>query len=606
MTDPDQTASGKDLESRLAAVVELRKLQGPAPLPQLAAALRDPDIAVAKIALTGLIDRKAHVGPLRELLNDPDPAMRWRACTLAWWFHLKELAGQLTAALTDDSEPMVRAEAAWGLQCSDDDAAAEALARACRDHNRYVAHYAAWNLRVLAAHNPLLPSLAGKKIEPPPLLPERPGRAHRPAAAKRGVPRPGTPSRLSAEEAAAFEQFAFSVPLPACRAPLADEPTTIDGELKGCYGQGDSLQFMDAWPARPSRGTAFRAACSSDTLYLHIRCQFAGQEELAARCTADGPGVFADNCVEVFLDPTGQGVGPCHHLCINTANARCFLRSPSPHWHVWQPEGLRDEPWQPKATRTAVKVEDGFWNAELAIPFADLGLEAAKLNKLWRLNVVRSAHLAEGGEVTSWCDLGGCDAHRPELFGYLWLDAGRVMNADASVFQAKLLPVSDELKGWTILRGRFAVADGTVEALDGSSALRWDEPLGFEQFEVSAEVQLRHQVRFMFAADADNSVLGFDGAYLRMINEAHFAHCKGWRDWAPALPGVLTIYKEVYPRLTHSRWYQAAIRILRERCQLLLDGAVCIEMPRPAMPARHFGLAFAGGGKVRKLRFAPL
>lgn len=95
-------------------------------------------------------------------------------------------------------------------------------------------------------------------------------------------------------------------------------------------------------------------------------------------------------------------------------------------------------------------------------------------------------------------------------------------------------------------------------------------------------------------------------AYINLINEINVAGMHRWEHWAPPYPGHLSIFKEVYPRLTHSRWYRLAVRVRPERLQLLLDGAVHMECPNPEPDARHLALGFVAGGRVRKLRIRPL
>lgn len=103
-----------DVEAKVAELAALRKTKGKKPLHRFVAGLRDPDLPVAKTAAMGLCDRRAMLEPLRELLADPDPAMRWRACSLAWFFMIKDFAPDLARALRDPDR-MVRAEAAWAM-----------------------------------------------------------------------------------------------------------------------------------------------------------------------------------------------------------------------------------------------------------------------------------------------------------------------------------------------------------------------------------------------------------------------------------------------------------------------------------------------------------
>jgi hypothetical protein len=582
----------QDVESRLADLAAWRQAPPDRPIPRLIAALRDPDLAVAKMAVLALRDRHAELAPLQEMLRDKDPGLRWRACTLAWWFRIEALAPGLARVVRRDPDPMVRAEAAWGLQCSRTATAARALLAAMNDSDRMVAHYAAWNLRVIQAHCPRFRWLKERAVVVPPLVPEVSRRR------RRCVP-------AITDNRRAFEQLNCSVALPACRAPLAPL-AKVDGRMKRGYGRTPAgvLVSMDGQIAVPARETEFYVACSGEALHVLVRCQYAGKGELLSRGTSMP--AYGDNCVELFLDPTGKGANRYFQICVDPRNTTRTALARSPNWHVWQPEGHRPGPWQPAGLRTAVRIEKGWWNAEIAVPFRDLRLSPGRINKVWRINVTRSIPLASGLEVASWCNLEGITAHRPNLFGHLWLDAGTVVNASADVFNTRPLPLRDDLKGWTLLRGTVTVADRTVTSVAGRSALRWNQPIPFEAFEVSAEINVAHQVRFMFAGDDGNSVTGLSAAYLRKINEVHFSHVKDWRDWAPPYPGLPTIFKEVYPRLTHSRWYRAAVRVGTRRCHILLDGAVQLEMPRPPMRARYLGLAFVDGGSLRRLSLRPL
>ncbi len=589
--------SGNDVEAKVAVMAALRKAKGRRPIRQFIAALRDPELPVAKTAAMGLCDRKAIVAPLRELLGDPDPAMRWRACSLAWFFMVKDFVPELIEVLAGDGDVMVRAEAAWAMRCADSDAGARALLKATKDADRMVAHYAAWTLgRILKVKHPRLRSLRGARIPQRPLLPERRGRKVRPA-----------PPAI--DDARAFEQLACWVRQPVYRAPLAAAAAKVDGDRDRRYARAAaaSLVHIDGYPEPPLRKTDFRVVSSPRGLHFHVRCQYRGKAELAARHTAYGSPVHADNSIEIFLDPSGTGSGRYFQICLNTRNARCDVLRGFPPGHTWRPAGEGGEDrWRPKGIRTAVRVGKGCWNAELAVPFAELGLSAGRINKLWRMNVIRNAHLPQRGETTSWCDLGDYDAHRPERFGYLWVDAGSVVNADASIFQTLPLPLRPGLKGWTVLGGDCRVRDGEAAAPSGRGVLRWDRPIPFEEFEVAAQAQVRHQIRFLFSPDRPNAGVAFMAAYINPINEINIAGMRRWEHWAPPYPGHLSIFKEVYPRLTHSRWYDVAVRVRKDRLQCLLDGAVHMELPNPRPEVRYFGLALLGGGKVRKLRFRPL
>ncbi len=123
---------------------------------------------------------------------------------------------------------------------------------------------------------------------------------------------------------------------------------------------------------------------------------------------------------------------------------------------------------------------------------------------------------------------------------------------------------------------------------------------------MTAEAKIRHQFRLLFSPDAANRELSWMAAYINLINEINVAGMHRWDHWQSDLPGHLGIFKEVYPRLAHSRWYQITVRVRPDRIQTLLDGAVHMELPNPNPDVRHLGLALIGGGELRKVRIRPL
>ncbi|KKL51902.1 hypothetical protein LCGC14_2290870, partial [marine sediment metagenome] len=216
-----------DVERRAGELARLRKVTGRRSIGRFVAALRDPAFAAAKMATMGLCDRGAIVGPLTEMLADADPAVRWRACSLPWFFRIEEMEGQLVRAL-GDPDTMVRTEAAWALRWARTNAAAKALLAATKDPEPIVAHYAGWVLRrTIKPRHPDLPALRGGRIPAPALKPE---------PSSRTAPVGEIANNNNAE---AFKQFACSTSLPAVRAAMGARP--------GRSGRG-KLRHIDGYP----------------------------------------------------------------------------------------------------------------------------------------------------------------------------------------------------------------------------------------------------------------------------------------------------------------------------------------------------------------------
>jgi len=127
-----------DDEVRVSAAWALRHVADRSKaVPALTAALRDENFSVARAAAVSLNQRFAAAEkPLRDLMADADPAMRWRGM-----INVDHLAGQLAPAsrdrlladvaklATSDPAEYVRADAAWVLRHGAGPDVAEALVR---------------------------------------------------------------------------------------------------------------------------------------------------------------------------------------------------------------------------------------------------------------------------------------------------------------------------------------------------------------------------------------------------------------------------------------------------------------------------------------------
>ena len=138
-----------------------------------------------------------------------------------------------------------------------------------------------------------------------------------------------------------------------------------------------------------------------------------------ATLTARDAHLWTEEVVEVFFDPVGDGLS-YFEVEINPLGAVCdlVLRRTASGWRkdfAWSVDGLASH-----ARRTA-----GGWAAELSLPFAALGAEAAPSDGArWRVNFLRIDRPGGPGggerrELSAWSPTGMANFHRYERFGTL-------------------------------------------------------------------------------------------------------------------------------------------------------------------------------------------
>jgi len=202
-------------------------------------------------------------------------------------------------------------------------------------------------------------------------------------------------------------------PLPFAIAPLTASPPVIDGKLaEPAWGSSPKLGPLVTLAGGPAKHETYAwVTRSKDTLFVGIRCAFPEGSTLALKQTKRDSEVWSDESIEVFVD-AGVSLRKYRHLIVNADNVQCDeagdkAQSP-PFDAAW------NGTWQSATSR-----EPTAWQAELAIPFADLGLKPGA-SGLIGLNVCRNDRAA--GEFTCWSPtISGF--HQPVRFGVVSLPA---------------------------------------------------------------------------------------------------------------------------------------------------------------------------------------
>lgn len=396
-------------------------------------------------------------------------------------------------------------------------------------------------------------------------------------------------------QAAQFSDFAGGKDAPAYRAVLAEAPPVVDGEMDAAYKAAEGIEFVfiNGAKRKPKAATTARAVCTKDALYVIFRCRYSDPGAVRWSCRTRDDAVWNDNSVEVFLEPTGAGSRNYYQVTVNPGGT--IADSLARDHKAWNPQ-----------LQVKTKVKPGEWTAEMAIPFAELGLAEGKVNKVWRMNLTRF-NLAPA-EDTSWCVLGDYSSHVPSRFGYLWVDAGTELNVSPQEMQPwEWIFDGRSLAGWRVQRGKVSVRNGMmVVPPDETAVVLLREPLPYSDVLIAAEVMSDKQFRFMFSRDPANEKMGFYATFINLINESNVALMRRWEYWSPPLGWHLTIPHYGPCPMRDDTWYRCEVRFCPDRTSLILNGRVLLETPNLYPDARYLGLHIIGGGKVRNVRIRKL
>lgn len=169
--------------------------------------------------------------------------------------------------------------------------------------------------------------------------------------------------------------------------------------------------------------TVFHLAHDGKRLYLRARCLEPHVDRIRAGTKSHDIGGFADDSIEMFVDPGGRGE-TYRQLCINTIGAVYdALETPTAIG------ATANVGWSSNIeVRPAVR--DDHWELRAALPFAALPYQP-KLGSTLRFNICRNRHTEEGEPLYSgWSStLGGF--RNPDRFGILTFngpeDRGRLL-----------------------------------------------------------------------------------------------------------------------------------------------------------------------------------
>jgi hypothetical protein len=204
-------------------------------------------------------------------------------------------------------------------------------------------------------------------------------------------------------------------------------PPAIDGKLDDAAWQtaarAEGFFLLGGEGKAPEADTTALLAYDDHALYVAFTCVEPHVAQIRAQVKEDGGLAYTDDCVEVFIDASGDQVG-WRQFVVNTlgkksASRRGGGRPYHVDWYTHPPTATRQPApeWQ-----AAAGVGDGHWTAEIAIPLDALG-GMQKPGRVWGLNLCRERYAVD--EKSTWSYMRGGTFLDPTQFGSLVLGGAR-------------------------------------------------------------------------------------------------------------------------------------------------------------------------------------
>ena len=239
--------------------------------------------------------------------------------------------------------------------------------------------------------------------------------------------------------------------------PRLEPAPVIDGAVNdACWNKAPVVSGF-TWYNKPELltvQTSFRVGYDDKHLYFGIHCD----EPLVKRLSPTAAGrdtmqCFHGETIELFVDP-GHDHALYYQLAVNLANS--FYDS------------VRSDPSWNSSTRTATKIVADGWELELAIPWKDLGVKAAKPGTVVGFNICRDRTAGGAREWSNWSQT-KANFHDPMRFAHLVLSGtAEMLGGMAAEFRKgdRRGPVVIFSHGGSAAKAYLAMARDTLRRLD--------------------------------------------------------------------------------------------------------------------------------------------
>ncbi len=220
----------------------------------------------------------------------------------------------------------------------------------------------------------------------------------------------------------------------------AKVPPKLDGDLSDdCWHQAEPMTpFLELGTHKIAMPpTVAKLAMTETHLFVAFHCAEPNPSALRLHTPESGEPAYRDDCVEVYLDPMHSHDGFLQFVVTPKANTWSQRVEPS-HWaRVWWllprpvPQiGLKG--WQ-----AAAQIKSDHWTAELAIPFALLGIQP-RAGEVIGINLCRSRKAGQSEQNSAFAYFAPeATFQRPSRFPHL------VLLSDDATEQARFLSTLD-------------------------------------------------------------------------------------------------------------------------------------------------------------------
>ena len=198
----------------------------------------------------------------------------------------------------------------------------------------------------------------------------------------------------------------------------------------------DAFHVLDAPAQLATPKTSFALVHDGANIYIAIRAEEPEPKKLSMKMVQRDADVWADDCVEIFIDSQGKGER-YYHLIINPSGTLYDAK-------VVESGLVHRREWNCGAT-VETHIGTTEWTVEVGVPFSDLSFDPEEPS-LWRLNVARQRKVSIPAGLFTFAPLTGT-LHRPENFA-----VAKLSDADLSPFlldvvkgQVRLYPKQGEM-----------------------------------------------------------------------------------------------------------------------------------------------------------------
>ncbi len=219
--------------------------------------------------------------------------------------------------------------------------------------------------------------------------------------------------------------LALLLSIAAVESQPCDKPPKLDGVLDDACWAGGGFQsgftILNKVDVKADVQTHFQFAHDGGHLYLAARLDEPHMDKLKAEATDRDGHVYRDDCIEIMLDANGD----------KTTHFQFVVNSLGTLWDSQRRQGghVHTVKWNCPGFRAVPRKYDDHWTIEIAIPLADLSLDAGSKGT-WGFNVARERHAGGDLELTTFTPLtGGFHAvgeyarltlHDADVDAYLW------------------------------------------------------------------------------------------------------------------------------------------------------------------------------------------